>query len=67
MIILVCIYVAGWVGFLVGLSYQAFGDHIFWSELFYKAILPFVLTLFALPLSLKTKWFEQRLEVDNAG
>ncbi len=65
MVILVFIYIAGWVGFLFGLAYQAFGDHIFWSELFYKAVLPFVLTLFSLPLCLRSKRLNHLLGLEN--
>ena len=61
------IYIAGWIGFLFGLKFKTFGDHIFWSELFYKAILPIVLTVFALPLCVKFEWLVQRMRLRNAS
>lgn len=49
----IIIYVAGWIGFVWGLSDPAlYGKHIEWSELAYKTIMPGLMLLFSLKLFL---------------
>lgn len=55
------IYILGWLVFVIGLSQpDIYGQHIVWSEAVYKAILPLLVIIWAIPLSLgryrNAKW-----------
>lgn len=62
------VYILGIVGFLWGLSSpDLYGKHIVWSELAYKITAPIIISLFALPLCLRScnllaraKWARRR-------
>jgi hypothetical protein len=49
----IVIFILGWLVFVIGLSQaDLYGQHIVWSEGVYKALLPLLVLIWAIPLSL---------------
>ena len=62
LIALCLVYIGGWLLFIWGLTDQAlYGQHIVWSEMVYRVVLPIIIGLFSLPLCLSRQYRTERL------